>query len=127
MASSSTGSRGQLPAEVAALTGRATLRVDREAIPHLRKVFDRAMSKLDVQIDLAMTGVRVSPWAGDPVSANAATDLNDHSVDGAGSALDALRAYQRQLKSASDALQQVADEYAIVESDNSAALRATGG
>ncbi|HVV23589.1 MAG TPA: transcriptional regulator [Pseudonocardiaceae bacterium] len=126
MPSSTTGS-GQLPREVAALTGHATLRVDREAVPHLRKVFNDALAKLDVQIDLAMSGVRVSPWAGDPVSANAATDLNDHSVDGTGSALDALRAYQRQLKSASDALTQVAEEYRIVESDNSDSFRAAGG
>ena len=75
--------------------GHATLRVDRDAVPHLRKVFDQALSKLDVQIDLAMSGVRVSPWAGDPVSENAAGDFNEHTIDGPGSALDALRAYQR--------------------------------
>jgi hypothetical protein len=108
-------------------TGRATLRVDRDAVPQLRKVFDQALAKLDVQIDLAMSGVRVSPWAGDPVSENAAGDFNDHSMDGPDSALDALRAYQRQLKSASDALEQVAEEYKIVESDNSASFGAQGG
>jgi hypothetical protein len=48
-------------------------------------------------------------------------------MDGPGSALDALRAYQRQLKSASDALEQVAQEYQIVESDNTASFGATGG
>lgn len=103
-------------------TSRATLRVDRDAVPHLRKVFDDAMSKLDVQIDLAMTAVRVAPWAGDPVSANAAQDFNQHTLDGPGSALDALRAYQRQLKSASDALEKVAAEYQIVENDNTSSF-----
>jgi hypothetical protein len=86
VASSSTGSSGLLSREVTALTGQATLRVDKDAIPHLRKVFDDAMAKLDVQIVLAMSDIRVSPWAGDPVSQNAATDLNDQSVDGADSA-----------------------------------------
>ena len=127
MPSSSTGSSGLLSPEVAALTGQATLRVDKDAIPHLRKVFDDAMAKLDVQIDLAMSGIRVSPWAGDPVSQNAATDLNAQSVDGADSALNALRAYQRQLKAASDALSKVAEEYGIVESNNSESFRPVGG
>jgi hypothetical protein len=108
-------------------SSRATLRVDKDSVPHLRKVFDDAMAKLDVQIEQAMTGVRVRPWAGDPVSGNAADDFNDHSVDGANSALDSLRAYQRQLKSASDALAQVAEEYRIVESDNSASFGVQGG
>jgi hypothetical protein len=119
--SSSTGSGP------AAATGRATLRVDRDAVPHLQKVFDQAMAKLDVQIELAMTGVRVAPWAGDPVSENAASDFNNHAVDGTNSALDALRAYQRQLRSASSALQLVAEEYRIVESDNSASFGTQGG
>ncbi|HEX3651135.1 MAG TPA: transcriptional regulator [Pseudonocardiaceae bacterium] len=108
-------------------TGSATLRVDRDSIPHLRKVFDHALAKLDVQIDMAMSGIRVAPWAGDPVSGNAADDFNNHSIDGADSALDALRAYQRQLKSASDALTEVAEEYDIVESDNAASFGAQGG
>lgn len=108
-------------------TSPATLRVDRDSVPHLRKVFDDAMSKLDVQIELAMTAVRVAPWAGDPVSQNAAQNFNNHTLDGPGSALDALRAYQRQLKSASDALEKVAEEYRIVESDNSASFGAQGG
>jgi hypothetical protein len=112
---------------IPAPNGNATLRVDRESLPHLRKVFDGAMSKLDQQIELAMTGVRVSPWAGDPVSGNAATDFNNRSVDDGDSALNVLRAYQQRLKSASDALEQVAREYRIVESNNSASFGVQGG
>ena len=108
-------------------TSHATLRVDRDAVPHLRKVFDEALAKLDVQIDLAMTAVRVAPWAGDPVSEGAAQEFNTHTLDGPGSALDALRTYQRQLKAASDALTTVAEEYQIVESDNTASFGAQGG
>ena len=121
MSSASSGI-GRALADAAAMSS-ATLRVDRDAIPHLRKVFDTAMSKLDTQIEIAMTGIRVSPWAGDPVSETAASQLNDHSVDGTDSALNALRAYQQQLKSASDALARVAQEYQIVESDNAGSFR----
>jgi hypothetical protein len=71
--------------------------------------------------------VRVSPWAGDPVSQNAATDFNNHAVDDSDSALNALRAYQQRLKSASDALEQVAEQYQIVESDNTESLKSQGG
>jgi hypothetical protein len=104
-------------------SGTATLRVDRESVPHLRRVFDGALSKLDTQIELAMTGIRVAPWAGDPVSEDAANSINDASVNGPDSALNALRAYQQRLKSASDALSQVAEEYRIVEEDNSGSFR----
>jgi xanthine dehydrogenase molybdopterin-binding subunit B len=123
--SSTTGFAGRLPDLPIDASGH--LRVDRDAVPHLRKVFDSALSKLDVQIDLAMTAVRVAPWAGDPVSENAATAFNAHAVDDGDSALNALRAYQQRLKAASDALTQVAEEYRIVESDNTARFGAQGG
>jgi hypothetical protein len=116
---------GEVPNPLSS-SGQATLRVDREAIPHLRRVFDNAMTKLDEQIELAMTGVRVSPWAGDPVSENVATAFNDHSVDDTDSALNALRAYQQRLKSASDALTQVAEAYRLTESDNTSSFGAPG-
>ncbi len=112
---------GQIPDPLGS-SGTATLRVDRDAVPALRKVFDTALSKLDVQIDLAITGVRVAPWAGDPVSEDAATSFNNHAVDSPSSALNALLAYQQRLKSASDALNQVAIEYQIVETDNTASF-----
>jgi hypothetical protein len=102
--------------------GQATLQVDPDSIPHLRKVFDDALTKLDQQIELAMTGVRVSPWAGDPVSENVATAFNNHSVDDTDSALNALRAYQQRLRSASDALTEVAEAYRLAERDNTASF-----
>ena len=117
---------GQVPDPLSS-SATATLRVDRDAIPHLRRVFDNAMSKLDEQIELAMTGVRVSPWAGDPVSENAATAFNNHSVDDTDSALNALRAYQQRLKSASDALTKVAETYRITESGNAESFRLQEG
>lgn len=104
-------------------SGAAKLRVERDAVPALRRVFDNALAKLDVQIDLAITGVRVAPWAGDPVSQDAATSFNDHSLNTPSSALNALLAYQQRLKSASDALDQVASEYQIVEHENADSFR----
>jgi hypothetical protein len=112
----------QLP-DPASASGTATLRVDRDAIPHLRRVFDSALSKLDEQIELAMSGVRVMPWAGDPVSENVATAFNNHSVDATDSALNALRAYQQRLKSASDALTQVAEAYRLAETGNATSFK----
>lgn len=107
--------------------GPATLRVDRDAVPHLRRAFDGALSKLDEQIELAMTGVRVSPWAGDPVSETAASSFNNHAITDTDSALNALRTYQQRLKSASDALRVVAEQYDIVERTNTTSLRGAGG
>jgi len=118
--SSSSGSSGRVT--IPSPSGHATLRVDRASLPRLRQVFDGAMSRLDEQIELAMTGVRVSPWAGDPVSGNAADDFNKRSVDDPDSALNVLRAYQQRLKSASDALTLVAEEYRIVETTNTASF-----
>ncbi|HEX7658149.1 MAG TPA: transcriptional regulator [Pseudonocardiaceae bacterium] len=102
----------------------ARLRVDRESLPKLRRVFNDALAKLDVQINEAITAVRVSPWAGDPVSENAASRFNDHSINDADSALNVLMAYQQRLKSASDALEVVAQQYQDVEDGNTATLRA---
>jgi hypothetical protein len=113
---------GSMPG-LAAIPSAAKLRVDRESLPHLRRVFDTALTKLDVQINEAITAVRVSPWAGDPVSESAATRFNDHSVDDTDSALNVLTAYQDRLKSASDALEQVAQQYQIVEDTNTASMQ----
>lgn len=100
-------------------------RVDPAAIPGLRKVFTTALVKLDQQIEMAISDVRIRPWAGDPVSAQAATDFNDHAL-GVDSALDALQAYQRQLKGALDALTVVEQGYHTVEQDNTALIQQGG-
>lgn len=112
-----------LPADPSTLL----LRVDRDAVPRLRKRFNSAFDKLDVQIDLAISGIRVSPWAGDPVSANAATNFNTYAVDGTFCALNALLAYEKQLKSAYDKLTEISEKYGIVESDNTDMFGAGGG
>ncbi|KAA2251216.1 transcriptional regulator [Solihabitans fulvus] len=116
------GEGGSLPP----IPTQQSLRVDPEAIPHLRNVFSTALVKLDKQIELAITEVRVRPWAGDPVSAEAATKFNERSFDAADSALTALQGYQAQLKSALDALGQVERQYHVVEGDNTDLLKQGG-
>jgi hypothetical protein len=108
-------------------TGRQAMRVDHAAIPGLRRSFTNAITKLDKQIEMAITEIRVRPWAGDPVSAEAAQQFNLRSVDAADSALSALLGYQRQLKSALDALRQVEEQYQVIEGDNRALLERQGG
>lgn len=102
-------------------------RVDPAAIPSLRRVFTTALVKLDKQIEMAISDVRILPWAGDPVSQQAASDFNDHTSGGTDSALDALQAYQRQLKGALDALTDVERGYDTVEQENTTLMRQQGG
>ncbi|ATE57252.1 MULTISPECIES: transcriptional regulator [Actinosynnema] len=103
------------------------LDVDPSAIPSLKSAFSGALSKLDQQIEMAVTEVRVRPWAGDPVSIEAAEKFNERSVDSGDSALDALQGYQRQLKSAMDALTLVERQYQVIEDDNSGLMEQQGG
>jgi hypothetical protein len=103
------------------------LRVDPAAIPSLRRAFSNALTRLDKQVELAITDIRIKPWAGDPVSEAAAQQFNQRSVEAVDSALAALQGYQRQLKSAMDALQQVDEQYQVIEGDNTTLLRRQGG
>jgi hypothetical protein len=109
------------PAAIAA----GGFRVDPAAIPSLRRVFTTALVKLDKQIEMAVSDVRVRPWAGDPVSEQAANAINDHTL-GVDSALDALQRYQRQLKGALDALTEVEQGYHTVEQDNTNLIQQGG-
>lgn len=93
------------------------------ALPELRDAFSDALDRLDRQIELAGTELRVDAWAQDPVSKSAATTFNQRSVDPAGaaeSALDTLLAFRRQLSTAVDNLDKTAQQYALAEEDSSA-------
>jgi hypothetical protein len=102
------------------------LNVEPGSIPTLRKAFSTALTKLDKQIELAVTEFRVRPWAGDPVSAEAAQKFNERSVSDGDSALEALQNYQKQLKSAMDSLDEVERQYRIVEGDNTRLMNKGG-
>lgn len=104
-----------------------TLNVDPAAIPSLKSAFSGALSKLDKQIEMAITEVRVRPWAGDPVSQDAAEKFNDRSLESGDSALGALQDYQQQLKTAMDALTLVEQQYQAIENDNSGLMEQQGG
>jgi hypothetical protein len=99
-----------------------------DAIPALRKVFIDALTKLDKQIELAITDLRIRPWAGDPVSATAADQFNNRTMTDADSALEALRQYQERLHSAHQALSVVQTQYELTEGHNTKILggRETG-
>ncbi|MBB5805969.1 hypothetical protein F4560_005737 [Saccharothrix ecbatanensis] len=96
------------------------------AIPSLRSAFAGALTKLDKEIELAITEVRVRPWAGDPVSREAAEQFNERSLESGDSALTALENYQRQLKSAMDALTLVERQYQSIEEDNTGLMGQQG-
>ncbi len=104
-----------------------TLNVEPGAIPGLRNAFSGALTKLDEQIELAITEIRVRPWAGDPVSQEAAEQFNERSLESGDSALAALQNYQQQLKSAMDALTVVERQYQSIEDDNTGLMGQQGG
>lgn len=94
------------------------LHVEPGAVAALRDAFGNALAKVDRQIELADTDLRITGWANDPVSAAATTAFNQRSVD-AGAALDTLRSYRQQLSTAVDTLNQTAEQYRLAEEDNS--------
>lgn len=104
-----------------------TLNVEPGAIPSLRSAFAGALTRLDQQIELAITEVRVRPWAGDPVSEDAAEKFNERSLESGDSALTTLESYQRQLKAAMDALVIVERQYQSIEDDNTGLMGQQGG
>ncbi|MGO1055924.1 transcriptional regulator [Crossiella sp. CA198] len=106
--------------------GGSRVRVEEAAIPTMRKAFQKALDKLTPQIGHARTDLRMRPWAGDPVSDEAAQKFNDRSMDGGDAALSALEGYQQQLQTAVRALQEVEYEYRATERGNADSVRTSG-
>lgn len=104
----------------------STLQVDAEAVPMLRSAFVDALAKVDRQLELAEE-LRLTAWAKDPVSQGAAAAFNDHSIDGAEAAIDALRAYRTQLDVAVTNLDKTAEQYRETDGDGQAGVNRTGG
>jgi hypothetical protein len=113
-------------ADVEAFLTTHTLTVEPGAIPSLRSAFSTALTKLDKQIELALTEVRVRPWAGDGVSVEAAEKFNERAFESGDSALSALTNYQRQLKSAMDALDLVEQQYVAMDDDATGLMKQSG-
>lgn len=102
------------------------LQIDPDAVPLLRNAFVDALAKIDHQLTVAEQELRVTAWAKDPVSQDAAVVFNDRSVDTAASAVDSLRAYRDQLNVAVANLDKTAEQYSSVDQDGQSGVRKTG-
>ncbi|WP_143219271.1 transcriptional regulator [Actinokineospora bangkokensis] len=113
------GGRGDDPLDV--------LNVAPEAVPGLRAAFAEALARVDGELGLDDIGLRVEPWAKDPVSLEAATAVNGLAADDQErAALLALRSFRAQLDTAVHNLDKVAEHYRLLEEDNSATVTQRG-
>lgn len=103
-----------------------SVRVEPSAIPHLVNALQSSLDSVGVQIEHAITELRIRPWAGDPVSTNAASEFNKRSVGGNQDALTALCGYRDQLQSAAESLQMAKRQYQLAEDDNITRLGGSG-
>ena len=94
------------------------VRVDPASIPHLVSALQSSLDSVGIQIEHAITDLRIRPWAGDPVSATAAEQFNQRSVGGDHAALTALCGYRDQLQAAAESLQLAGRQYQQVEDAN---------
>lgn len=102
------------------------LDVDPNAVPALRGAFVSALDQIDRQLEPAASEVRVAAWANDPVSQDATEGINALSVDTETAAVEQLRAFRRQLGTAVDTLDKIAEHYRLLEDDNRATVSHTG-
>jgi hypothetical protein len=94
------------------------LQVAPDAVPGLRSAFADAITKVDRQIELADKELRVTSWAGDPVSTDASALYNDRTLDSDESVVDLLKFYREQLDAAVQNLDATAEQYERIDSDN---------
>jgi hypothetical protein len=102
------------------------LKIDPEAVPALRSAFADALSRVEEQLRLADQELRVTAWAKDPVSQDAAVLFNQRSVDTAASAVDSLRAYRDQLNIAVANLDKTAEQYSAVDKGSNSGMVKSG-
>src|SRR5205085_9739581 len=98
------------------------MRVEPNAIPGLINALQNALDSVGLQIEHAITDLRIRPWAGDPVSADAAQRFNQHSLAGDDDALASLCAYRDQLQSAADTLKRANQQYGKIDDHNAKTL-----
>lgn len=98
--------------------GMQSMQVDPTAIPGLVNKLQSALDSVGVQIEHAITELRIQPWAGDPVSVNAAAEFNRKSIGGEEDALTSLCLYRDQLQAAAESLEQANRQYEHIEDDN---------
>lgn len=97
------------------------LRVEPDAIPHLRVAFDKAIAILAKPIkDLGQVGRINGAWMGDPKSAEVAALYNLRVMDARDGQYQALLRYQEELTRVRDQLKVLEEQYRQVEDDNTA-------
>ncbi|MBQ0925110.1 MULTISPECIES: hypothetical protein [Saccharopolyspora] len=99
-----------------------SMQVEPTAIPRLVNSLQESLDAVGLQIEHAITELRIRPWAGDPVSTDAAELFNERSVGGGEDALTALCGYRDQLQAAAESLQQAGREYEQIDHDSAAGL-----
>ncbi len=109
------------------LAGGSSVRVEPDSIPHLVESLQSSLDAVGLQIEHAITELRIRPWAGDPVSATAAEEFNRSSVSGQQDALTALCGYRDQLQSAAESLQLAKQQYQLVEDENTTSMDSANG
>ncbi|GAA2781388.1 hypothetical protein [Saccharopolyspora taberi] len=104
-----------------ALSGQS-VQVEPSAIPNLVSALQSSLDSVGLQIEHAITELRIRPWAGDPVSSTAADEFNQRSIGGGDDALTALCGYRDQLQAAAESLRLARSQYERIEDDNVALM-----
>lgn len=113
-------SRSVIGSEIPGAGG--AMQIEPAAIPNLVSALQSSLDAVGIQIEHAITELRIRPWAGDPVSDTAADEFNQHSVGGGDDALTALCGYRDQLQTAAESLELAGKQYRLTEEDNIARL-----
>lgn len=98
------------------------MQIDPASIPNLVSALQSSLDSVGIQIEHAITELRIRPWAGDPVSDTAADEFNQRSIGGEDDALTALCGYRDQLQAAAESLELAGQQYALTEEGNTARL-----
>lgn len=95
------------------------LRVEPEAIPHLRAAFEKALAILAKPIrDLGEVGRIQGAWMGDPKSQEVADLYNARVMEASDGQYQALLRYQEQLTQVRDQLDRMEQQYRRAEDEN---------
>jgi hypothetical protein len=99
---------------------------DPQVLPRLHGAFADALAKVDRQIELARSELRVTAWAGDSISEYAHKRFNARSLDGEANALQALEEYRDTLNALVVKLHKGAGDYRDSEEDKHATMNQQG-
>ncbi|WP_345358500.1 hypothetical protein [Saccharopolyspora cebuensis] len=98
------------------------MQVEPSSIPKLVSALQESLDSVGVQIEHAITELRIRPWAGDPISSYAAGEFNDRSLGGGEDALTALCGYRDQLQAAAESLERAGQQYRVIDEDNAVGM-----